>query len=153
MLLNVVTGGGKTVIIGGIAAYLRNVHDIAQHLILVPNTTVRARLIDAFDPKSSQYVFREFPFFTGVNAGEEKRLSLHVMQPGASAAGIRGANIILRNIHQIYEGRENWRVIYENCDRFAIYNDEAHNTKAEQYNDLINKLRPKRILRLDTTAA
>ncbi len=152
LLLNVVTGGGKTVIIGGIAAYLRNVHDIAQHLILVPNTTVRARLIDAFDPKSRQYIFGEFPFFSGVHAGDQKRLSLHIMQPGASAAGIRGANIILGNIHQIYEGRENWRVIYENCDRLAIYNDEAHNTKAEQYNDLINKLRPKRILRLDTTA-
>lgn len=152
LLLNVVTGGGKTVIIAGVIAYLHSVHNTRQHLILVPNTTVRARLVDAFAPKSSQYVFREFLFFAGIHAGDENRFSLHVMQPGASSAGIRGANLILGNVHQIYEGRENWRVIYENCDRLAIYNDEAHNTKAEQYNDLINKLKPKRILRLDTTA-
>ncbi len=152
LLLNVVTGGGKTQIIAGMVAYLKAVHDINQHLILVPNTTVRARLIDAFDPGARDYVFRLFPFFTGRFEHEKDTFSLHVMKPGASSAGIRSANIILGNIHQIYEGRENWRVIYENCDRVAVYNDEAHNTKAEQYNDLINKLRPKRVLRLDTTA-
>lgn len=152
ILLNVVTGGGKTQIIAGMAAYLKTVHEVSQHLILVPNTTVRARLVDAFDPKSKDYVFRLFPFFAGRFQDERDRLSLHVMKPGTSPAGIRGASIILGNVHQIYEGRENWRVIYENCDRLAIYNDEAHNTKAEQYNDLINKLKPKRVLRLDTTA-
>jgi len=152
LLLNVVTGGGKTQIIGGMVAYLKMVHDINQHLILVPNTTVRARLVDAFDPKARDYVFRVFPFFTGRFEHEKDILSLHVMRPGASPAGIRSANIILGNIHQIYEGRDNWRVIYENCDQLAIYNDEAHNTKAEQYNDLISKLKPKRIMRLDTTA-
>ncbi len=152
LLLNIVTGGGKTVVIGGLIAYLRSVHDIHQHLILVPNTTVRSRLVDAFDPKEREYTFRTFPFFCGTRAGEGERLSLHVMEPGKSAAGIRSANIILGNVHQIYEGRDNWRVIYENCDRLAIYNDEAHNTKAEQYNDLIGRLRPKRFVRIDTTA-
>jgi len=152
LLLNIVTGGGKTIIIGGVIAYLKTIHSINQHLILVPNTTVRARLVDAFDPKSTDYIFKVFPFFVGLFEHEKDLLSLHVMRPGASPAGIRSANIILGNIHQIYEGRDNWRVIYENCDRLAIYNDEAHNTKAEQYNDLINKLKPKRVLRLDTTA-
>src|SRR2546425_7406683 len=42
ILLNIVTGGGKTVVIGGMLAYLKSVHDVTQHLILVPNTTVRA---------------------------------------------------------------------------------------------------------------
>src|SRR5437867_906565 len=42
-LTNIVTGGGKTVIIGGIIAYMRQVHGIRQHLILVPNTIVRER--------------------------------------------------------------------------------------------------------------
>lgn len=152
LLLNVVTGGGKTQIIAGMLTYLKTVHEVNQHLLLVPNTTVRARLVDAFDPKARDYVFRVFPFFAGRFQDERDRLSLHVMKPGISPAGIRGANIILGNVHQIYEGRDNWRVIYENCDRLAIYNDEAHNTKAEQYNDLINKLKPKRVLRLDTTA-
>lgn len=152
LLLNVVTGGGKTQIIGGMIAYLKIAHQINQHLVLVPNTTVRARLVDAFDPKSQDYVFKVFPFFFGLHESEKDRISLHVMKQGTSSAGIRAASIILGNVHQIYEGKDNWRVIYENCDRLAIYNDEAHNTKAEQYNDLINKLKPKRSLRLDTTA-
>ncbi len=49
VLTNVVTGGGKTVIIGGLIAYMMQVHGITQHLILVPNTIVRKRLLDAFD--------------------------------------------------------------------------------------------------------
>jgi superfamily II DNA or RNA helicase len=154
ILLKIVTGGGKTVIIGAMIAYLRVVHNIRQFLILVPNTIVRDRLVDAFDPKpdNRDYVYRQFPLFAGVHEHLRDRFSLHVMQPGAAAAGIRSANVILGNVHQIYERTDNWRVIYENCDRLAIFNDEAHNTKAENYNDLINKLRPKRFLRVDTTA-
>jgi len=74
------------------------------------------------------------------------------MQPGSSATGIRSGNIILGNIHQIYEKTDNWKVVVDNVDSLVIFNDEAHNTKAEQYNDLINKLKPKRFFRLDTTA-
>lgn len=152
LLLNVVTGGGKTVVIAGMIAYLKMAHDIRQHLILVPNTTVRARLIDDFSPSEPEYTYRRWPFFCGRFANDWETLSFHLMKSGESPAGIRNANIILGNVHQIYERTDNWRVIYENCDRLAIYNDEAHNTKAEQYNDLINKLKPKRVLRLDTTA-
>ncbi len=42
VLTNVVTGGGKTVIIGGMIAYMMQVYEITQHLVLVPNTVVRA---------------------------------------------------------------------------------------------------------------
>ena len=154
LLANVVTGGGKTVIIGGMVAYMMQVHGVNQHLILVPNTVVRARLLDAFEPgvKDGDYVFRQFPFFFGVDADRPERISTHVMEMGKSATGIRSANIIIGNVHQLYDGKDNWKVIAENCDRLCIYNDEAHNTRAEQYNDLINKLKPKRFFRLDTTA-
>ncbi len=60
-----------------------------------------------------------------------ERLSTHVMEVGANAAGIRSANVIIGNVHQLYEGKDNWRVISENSDRLCIYNDEAHNTRAE----------------------
>ena len=50
VLTNVTTGAGKTVIIAGVIAYMMQVHGITQHLILVPNTIVRQRLWDAFDP-------------------------------------------------------------------------------------------------------
>lgn len=154
LLLKIVTGGGKTVIIGAMMAYLRIVHNINQFLILVPNTIVRARLVDAFNPNPNNrgYTFRNFPLFFGTHEHLKDTLSLHVLEPGAAAAGIRSANVILGNVHQIYERTDNWRVIYENCERLAIFNDEAHNTKAENYNDLVNKLRPKRFIRIDTTA-
>ncbi len=154
LLTNVVTGGGKTTIIGGMVAYLMQVHGVKQHLILVPNTVVRARLLDAFRPDSNNpdYVFRTFPFFFGADADLPARLATHVMQVGENAAGIRAADVIIGNVAQVYERTDNWKVIAENCDRLAIYNDEAHNTRADQYNDLINRLKPKRLFRLDTTA-
>lgn len=152
VLTNVVTGGGKTVIIGGVIAYMMQVHGITQHLVLVPNTIVRERLLDAFDINHHEYVFKTFPFFFGANADTPERLVTHVMKVGENAAGIRSANIIIGNIDQIYDHTDNWKVISANCDRLAIYNDEAHNTRAEKYNDLINKLKPKRFFRLDTTA-
>ncbi len=152
VLTNVVTGGGKTVIIGAVIAYMMQVHGITQHLILVPNTIVRERLLDAFDINKPEYVFGEFPFFFGAEKDAPRRIATHVMKVGENAAGIRSADIIIGNVHQLYEGKDNWKVIAENCDRLCIFNDEAHNTRAEQYNDLINKLKPKRFFRLDTTA-
>lgn len=152
VLTNIVTGGGKTTIIGGVVAYMTQVHDIRQHLILVPNTIVRQRILDAFDPTSTDFVYRDFPFFFDQHVDFPKRLGVHVMKVGENPAGIRSANVIVGNIHQLYDGKDNWRVLAENCDRLCIYNDEAHNTRADQYNDLINKLKPKRFFRLDTTA-
>jgi type III restriction enzyme len=74
------------------------------------------------------------------------------MKPGNNSAGVRRDTIILGNIHQMYERTDNWKVIRDNVDSLCIFNDEAHNTKAEQYNDLMAKLKSKRFMRLDTTA-
>lgn len=152
LLVNIVTGGGKTTIIGAMIAYMIMVYEQNKFLILVPNTIVRSRLIDDFDLHSDTYVYNAFPFFSNSFLPLKDRLSLHIMRPGESSAGVRSANIILGNIHQIYERTDNWKVIRDNVDSLVIFNDEAHNTKAEQYNDLINKLKPKRFFRLDTTA-
>lgn len=152
VLTNIVTGGGKTTIIGAMIAYLMIVHDQNKFLILAPNTIVRDRLKDDFDPHSDSYLFETFPFFFNSYEPVKERVSLHVMKPGESAAGIRAGTILLGNIQQIYERTANWKVLMENVDELCIFNDEAHNTKAENYNDLINKLKPKRFFRLDTTA-
>ena len=152
LLTNVVTGGGKTTIIGAMIAYMMTVHDQRKFLILVPNTIVRERLVDDFDPKSETYIYDAFPFFTNSYEPLKDRISLHIMKPSESPAGIRSDTIILGNIHQIYERTGNWKVLRDNVESLVIFNDEAHNTKAEQYNDLINKLKPKRFFRLDTTA-
>ena len=152
LLTNIVTGGGKTTIIGAMIAYMMIVHDQYKFLILTPNTIVRERLDDEFDPNSPTYIYNVFPFFFNSFESLKTRIQLHKMQPTASAAGIRSGTIILGNIHQIYERGENWKVLRDNVNSLCIFNDEAHNTKAEQYNDLIGKLKPKRFFRLDTTA-
>lgn len=152
LLTNIVTGGGKTTIIGAMIAYLMIVHDQRNFLILTPNTIVRGRLVDEFDKNSETYIYDIFSFFTNSNEHLKGRISLHIMKPTESAAGIRAGTIILGNIHQIYERTDNWKVLRDNVESLCIFNDEAHNTKAEQYNDLIGKLKPKRFLRLDTTA-
>src|SRR3989339_1164779 len=152
LLTNIVTGGGKTTIIGAMIAYLMIVHDQYKFLILTPNTIVRERLVDEFDQQSESYIYDIFPFFVNSHEHLKNRISLHVMKPNESAAGVRAGTIILGNIHQIYERTDNWKVLGDNVDSLCIFNDEAHNTKAEQYNDLMAKLRPKRFIRVDTTA-
>lgn len=153
LLTKIVTGGGKTTIIGAMIAYMMIVHDQNKFLILTPNTIVRDRLKDEFDRESDSFMYETFPFFTNSHEVLQHRIELHIMRAEErNPAAIRSANIILGNIHQIYERTDNWKVIQENVDSLCIFNDEAHNTKAEQYNDLINKLKPKRFFRLDTTA-
>ncbi len=152
VLTNIVTGGGKTTIIGAMVAYMMIVHDQNKFLILTPNTIVRSRLVDEFNPSSDIYMFNIFPFFFNSYLPLKDRISLHIMEAQANSVGIRSDTIIIGNIQQIYERTDNWKVLMENVDSLVIFNDEAHNTKAEIYNDLINKLKPKRFFRLDTTA-
>lgn len=152
VLTNIVTGGGKTTIIGAMIAYMMIVHDQRKFLILTPNTIVRSRLKDEFDRESETYIYKLFPFFFNSYLPLENRISLHLIQAGASSAGIRADTILIGNIQQIYERTDNWKVIMENVESLVIFNDEAHNTKAELYNGLINRLKPKRFFRLDTTA-
>src|SRR3989338_2703404 len=152
LLTNIVTGGGKTTVIGAMIAYMMSVHDQTKFLILTPNTIVRERLVDDFDLNSETYIYDTFPFFTNSYEPLKDRISLHIMKPSEGPAGIRAGTIIMGNIHQIYERTDNWKVLRDNVESLCIFNDEAHNTKAEQYDDLINKLKPKRFFRLDTTA-
>src|SRR3990167_4103332 len=142
LLTNIVTGGGKTTIIGALIAYLMIVHDRQKFLILTPNTIVRERLVDEFQPGSDTYIYDLFPFFFNSHEPLKDRISTHVMHAAErNPTAIRNSTIILGNIHQIYERTENWRMLQEAVSDLCIFNDEAHNTKAEQYNDLINKLK------------
>lgn len=152
VLTNIVTGGGKTTIIGAMIAYMMIVHDQTKFLVLTPNTIVRSRLTDEFDPNSPIYIYNVFPFFFNSYLPLKDRISLHIMKAGESSAGVRSGTILIGNIQQIYERMDNWKVLMDNVESLVIFNDEAHNTKAEMYNDLINKLKPKRFFRLDTTA-
>jgi len=153
LLLNIVTGGGKTAIMGAVVAWLRISHGVTKFLLLCPNTIVRDRLEDDF--KDAQ-VFRNFAFFPAGMEHYTNDLGLHVMQPGVGPQGIRDNAIILGNIHQLYQsninGQRNMAVLMNAGERIAVFNDEAHNTPAAEYDSTLFTLRQISQFRLDTTA-
>jgi len=152
-LLNIVTGGGKTAIIGAIMAWLKTCHDIHKFLILCPNTIVRDRLED--DLKDAK-VFRDFKFFPPGCEHYTNELGLHILEPGASPQGILENGVVLGNIHQLYQsnisGKRNLAYLMNYVEKIAIFNDEAHNTPAPEYDSVLFSLSKKSKFRLDTTA-
>ncbi|MBI3259253.1 MAG: DEAD/DEAH box helicase family protein, partial [Ignavibacteriae bacterium] len=157
LLLNIVTGGGKTSIIGGCIAWLKMCHNIDKFLILVPNLIVRDRLEKDFLIKyGEKSVFQEFDFFPSEFKHLENELNAHVMEGGSSPQGILESGIILGNIHQMYEsntsGKRNLDWFLNKIGNFAIFNDEAHNTPALEYTNVLRILTHKTLFRLDTTA-
>ncbi len=157
LLLNIVTGGGKTAIIGACIAWLKMCHQIDKFLILVPNLIVRDRLQkDFLITNGEKSVFQTFDFLPKEFVHLENELNTHIMEEGASPQGILEAGIILGNIHQLYEinisGKRNLDWFLNKVGSFAIFNDEAHNTPATEYTKVLRMLTHKTSFRLDTTA-
>jgi len=152
-LLNIVTGGGKTAIIGTVMAWLKVCHDIHKFLVLCPNTIVRDRLED--DLREAK-VFRDFGFFPPGTEHYTNELGLHLMEAGASPSGILENGVLLGNIQQLYQsnigGQRNLAYIMRYVEELAIFNDEAHNTPAPEYDAVLFALAKKCRFRLDTTA-
>jgi type III restriction enzyme len=68
LLLNIVTGGGKTAVIAALIAWLRLAHGIEKFVLLCPNLIVRDRLEDDFEGGS---VFKGrdlIPFWSNIRA-------------------------------------------------------------------------------------
>jgi len=63
--------------------------------------------------------------------------------------------VVIGNIHQFYSshpsGRSNLTGLMNGPD-FAVFNDEAHNSAAPEYDAALRKMREKTVLRVDTTA-
>jgi superfamily II DNA or RNA helicase len=103
-------------------------------------------------------VWRRFNLFPPEFAHYVHDMTLHVLQPGAGSAGIRSAAVVLANIHQVYasntQGQENLAVILNHLGRIAVFNDEAHNTVAPKYDEVLDLLSEsgRTAFRLDTTA-
>ena len=152
-LLNIVTGGGKTANIAATIFWLKSVHNINKFLILTPNTIVRGRL--EYDFKDGT-VFKNFGFPTKQNEILLNDLGLHMMQSGQQPQGMLSAGIVLGNIQQMYPshitGRRNLAYLQQFVGEIAIFNDEAHNTPAIEYTNVLNTLSEKCKFRLDTTA-
>lgn len=155
-LLDIVTGGGKTVIMSALIAYFRQVRGYTKFLILVPGTIVRERVKDDFEPRNPGFAYRDFPLFFPPYHHIPDMLSTVVLRDRLSSASIKDADIIIANIHQLYENKasENLELLLTDTitPNIVIFNDEAHNASAMQYREVLKLLRRKTVARVDLTA-
>ena len=154
ILLNVVTGGGKTAIIAAAVTWLRVAHNVQRFVILCPNLIVRDRLEDDFE---NGRVFEDrdlIPPDSVINKDYFALTTLGSDRP-AGWANLLGSTVILGNIQQFYTsnkaGRTNLAHL-KNGGCFALFNDEAHNSRAPEWDNTLSSLREHTILRVDTTA-
>ena len=153
ILLNIVTGGGKTAIIAGVIAWLRMAHQIRHFIILNPNVIVRDRLQQDF---TKAKIFRDFKFFPAVYSNLLDDLDLHILGDKQAPQGMLESGVVLGNIQQLYSrgGKvsRNLAYIMNFLGDLAVFNDEAHNTPAQEYTNILMQLAKKSKFRLDTTA-
>lgn len=153
-LLNIVTGGGKTAIMAALIAWLRIAHGVQKFVLLCPNLIVRDRLEDDFERGK---VFKDRSLLPASCAYRAEDFVLTTLGSGREGgwASLLSADIVLGNIHQFYlsnkAGQSNLSALM-NGDDFALFNDEAHNSPAPEYENTLQRMREKIILRVDTTA-
>ena len=154
LLLNIVTGGGKTAVIAAVTAWLRIAHDVQKFVMLCPNLIVRDRLEDDFDGGK---VFKDrdlLPDWAPYKPDDFALTTLGSSREGGWAS-LFGASVILGNIHQFCQsnksGQSNLSALM-NGPMFALFNDEAHNAPALEYEETLVRMREKVVLRVDTTA-
>lgn len=154
VLLDIVTGGGKTVIMAALVSYFWQVRGNEKFLILTPNTIVRERVKDDFEVGSPVFAYRDFPFFFNSHTHTPERLVCKVLRSVTDATSVRDANIIVANIHQVYEGRQSLEMLLAESvvSQLVIFNDEAHNASAREYREVLKLLKPKTVARIDLTA-
>jgi type III restriction enzyme len=153
LLLNVVTGGGKTAVIAATIAWLRLCHEVRSFLILCPNTIVRERLAEDFRGGKVFTDFQLLPPHRSHLAGE---LGLTILGQSRGPQSMLESGVILGNIQQLYsrsgELNRNLAFLLIHLGKLAVFNDEAHNTPAPEYTRVLLLLRSNQVYRLDTTA-
>jgi type III restriction enzyme len=153
LLLNIVTGGGKTAIIAALVAWLRVAHGVQKFVLLCPNLIVRDRLEEDFQGGK---VFKDRGLIPEWAAalGDFDLSTLGGGKEGGWSS-LFSASVILGNIHQFYlsnkSGQSNLSALMNGPD-FALFNDEAHNSSAPEYEATLLRMREKVVLRVDTTA-
>lgn len=154
LLLNIVTGGGKTAVIAAVIAWLRIAHNVQKFVMLCPNLIVRDRLEEDFEGGK---VFKDrdlLPVWSNLRPADFPLTTLGSGKEGGWAS-LFSASVILGNIHQFYlsnrSGQSNLSALM-NGPEFALFNDEAHNSPAPEYYATLQRMRENVILRLDTTA-
>jgi len=155
LLLNVVTGGGKTAVIAALIAWLRIAHGVQKFVMLCPNLIVRDRLEDDF---TGGKVFKDRDLLpeSALSSGLGN-FDLTTLGSGKDGgwSSLFSASVVLGNIHQFYlsnkSGQSNLAGLM-NGPEFAVFNDEAHNSPAPEYEATLLRMREKVVLRVDTTA-
>lgn len=154
LLLNIVTGGGKTAVMAAVVAWLRIAHNVEKFVMLCPNLIVRDRLEDDFEEGK---VFKDrglLPDWVSFGPQDFTLTTLGSSKEGGWAS-LLSASVILGNIHQFYlsnkSGQSNLSALM-NGPEFALFNDEAHNSPATEYEATLRRMREKVVLRIDTTA-
>ena len=154
LLLNIVTGGGKTALIAAVIAWLRTAHNVEKFAMLCPNLIVRDRLEDDFEAGK---VFKDRDLLPDWAHSRPQDFVLTTLGSGKEGgwASLFSASVILGNIHQFYlsnkSGQSNLSALM-NGPEFALFNDEAHNSPATEYEATLKRMREKVVLRVDTTA-
>ncbi|MFH1235924.1 MAG: DEAD/DEAH box helicase family protein [Parcubacteria group bacterium] len=154
LLLNIVTGGGKTAVIAAIIAWLLIAHNVQKFGLLCPNLIVRDRLEDDFE---GGVVFKDRDLLPDWTQCKPQDFTLTTLGSGKEGgrASLFGAKVVLGNIHQFYQsnncGQSNLSALM-NGPEFALFNDEAHNSPAIEYDATLRRMREKVVLRVDTTA-
>ena len=154
LLLDIVTGGGKTAVIAAVIAWLRIAHDVQKFVLLCPNLIVRDRLEDDFQGGK---VFKDRDLIPPWAASHPEDFVLTTLGSGKEGgwASLFSASVVLGNIHQFYQsnksGQGNLSGLMNGPD-FALFNDEAHNSPAPEWEATLRRMREKIVLRVDTTA-
>ncbi len=154
LLLNIVTGGGKTAVIAAVIAWLRIAHNVQKFAMLCPNLIVRDRLEDDFQGGK---VFKDRDLLPDWGLCGPQDFVLTTLGSGKEGgwASLFSASVILGNIHQFYlsnkSGQSNLSALMNGPD-FALFNDEAHNSPALEYEATLKRMRENVVLRVDTTA-
>src|SRR5680860_142060 len=128
LLLNVVTGGGKTAVIAALVAWLRVAHGVEKFVLLCPNLVVRDRLEEDFEGGKVFGARDLLPAWAPIQPQDFLLTTLGSGKDGGWAS-LLSANVVLGNIHQFYQsnksGQSNLSDLMNGPD-FAPFNDEAH---------------------------
>ena len=158
LLLNIVTGGGKTALIAATMVWLRLAYNVQRFLILCPNLIVRDRLESDF---LNGKVFNDRDLIPPDAPFKADAFALTLLggESSVSTQDLFGAKVVLSNIHQFYRGSKTgqdnlWALFDAQRTPFGIFNDEAHNTPAMEYERTLADLQSHEdfAFRLDTTA-
>ncbi len=158
-LLRIVTGGGKSLIIASVIAWLKYTYQAVfeKFIIICPNLIVKDRLATDFirsADNNNTTVFEKWSLTP--DRSLNNMIGATVLESGGNPQYMISADIIITNIQELYDTGSNTArnldFIKTKIGNIAIFNDEAHNSVAEQFSRVLSILRDQTMIRLDTTA-